>query len=66
MDTDPVRFVVYEFFPGEEQVIDDPQTIVALTPYRSVKISDDKGVTYAVTALDRMNRESKPIFLYVK
>ena len=66
MDTDPVRFVVYEFFPGEEQVIDDPQTIVALTPYRRVKISDDKGVTYAVTALDRMNRESKPIFLYVK
>ena len=43
----------------------NPQAIVALTPYRKMLIDPDaQGVTYAVTALDRMNRESEPIFLY--
>lgn len=64
---DAIRFVVYEFYPGETQNLEDSQAIVALTPYNRVKIDgDEKGVTYAVTALDRLNRESKPIFLYVK
>lgn len=63
---DVVRFVVYEFFSGEKQDISDPQTIIALTPYRKVKIGSEKGVTYAVTALDRLNRESEPTFIYVK
>ncbi len=62
-ETDPVRFVVYEFFPGEAQDIEDPQTIVALTPYTRVKVDNDKGLIFAVTALDRLNRESKPIFI---
>lgn len=65
-ETDVVKYVVYEFFSGESQDIDDSQTIIAMTPYTKVKISDDRGVTYAVTTLDRMNRESKPVFVYYK
>ena len=65
-ESDQVRFVVYEFFPDEKQDFDDSQTIIALTPYRKVRISDDTDVIYAVTALDRMNRESKPVFYHVK
>ena len=62
--TDVVKYVVYEFFAGETQDIDDAQTIVAMTPYTRVKVDGSKGNTYAVTTLDRMNRESKPIFVY--
>lgn len=65
--TDRVRYVVYQFFPGEaSDDISDPQTIIALTPYNTVLISDDadpasiSGMTFAVTALDRLNRESLP------
>ncbi|MDE6393268.1 MAG: family 10 glycosylhydrolase [Muribaculaceae bacterium] len=64
--TDVVKYVVYEFFQGESQDTEDSQTIVAMTPYTKVSITADKGATYAVTALDRMNRESKPIFIYNK
>lgn len=64
--TDVVKYVVYQFFPGETQDIDDAQTIIALTPYTRVKIDGEPEVTYAVTTLDRMNRESKPIFIYNK
>lgn len=64
-ETDAVRFAVYEFFPGEEtSSLDDPQTIIALTPISRVLISDDdplpKGTTLVVTSIDRMNRESSP------
>ena len=63
--TDAVRFVVYQFFAGEKQDVNDPQTIIALTPFTKLEIDPkEKGVTYAVTALDRMNRESDPVFLY--
>lgn len=62
---DAIRFVVYEFYSGEKQDINDPQAIIALTPYNKVLIdSENKGVTYAVTTLDRLNRESEPVFLY--
>lgn len=64
-ESDVVKYVVYEFFQGESQDTEDPQTIVAMTPYTRVRISGDKGTTYAVTALDRLNRESKPIFIYM-
>lgn len=64
---DAVRFVVYEFFPGEKQDINDPRAIVVVTPFTKMLIDpDQKGVTYAVTALDRLNRESEPVTLYVK
>jgi uncharacterized lipoprotein YddW (UPF0748 family) len=61
--TDAIRYVVYEFFPGEEVDTEDPQTIIALTPYNSVQLPEDeleKGTLFIVTALDRMNRESNP------
>lgn len=65
---DVVRYVVYEFYPGEKQDINEAQTIVAVTPFTEVLVSnnpkDMEGVTFAVTTLDRMNRESDPIFLY--
>lgn len=61
--TDPIRFVVYEFFPGEQHDINDPQSIIALTPNRRIEIHPEHGVTYAVTSLDRNNRESKPILI---
>ena len=64
-ENDIVRYVVYEFFPGEEQNIEDPQAIIAITPDHAVLLPGvSDGNTYAVTALDRMNRESEPIFLY--
>lgn len=63
-ETDVVKYVVYEFFPGETLDTEDAQTIVAMTPYTKVKIDPEKGVTFAVSSLDRMNRESKPVFLY--
>ena len=66
-ETDVVRYVVYEFFEGEEQDITNPQTIIAITPDTAVILPGvNEGNTYAVTALDRMNRESAPIYLYNK
>jgi len=63
--TDAVRFVVYQFYAGEKQDINDPQAIIALTPFTKVLIHPEaKESTYAVTSLDRMNRESEPVFLY--
>jgi len=66
-ETDAVKFVVYEFFPGEKSDnLDDPQTIIAMTPLTRVLVTDDtdsestKGLTFVVTSLDRMNRESEP------
>ena len=58
--TDPIRFVVYQFHSGEKQDTNDPEAIIALTPNHSIPIPAERGVTYSVTALDRMNRESKP------
>lgn len=66
-ESDVVKYVVYEFFPGESQDINDPQTIIAISPYTSVALTDSSdGAIFAVTAVDRMNRESEPIFLYNK
>ncbi len=66
--TDQTKFVVYQFYPGENsEDISDSQTIIAMTPFTRVLISDDtdpasvEGMTFAVTALDRMNRESLPV-----
>lgn len=68
-ESDVVKYVVYEFFPDEKQDINDPQAIIALTPYNWVRISDSdnkedlKGITFAVTNIDRLNRESAPVFV---
>lgn len=66
---DPVRYVVYQFFKGERPDIGDPQAIVSLSPLNACLLagpdglSDVKGCRYAVTALDRLNRESEPVFI---
>lgn len=60
------RFVVYRFDRGEKVNTNDPSKIVAITPDSFYELPKETGVsrgtkvTYAVTALDRMNNESKP------
>lgn len=61
---DVVKYVVYEFCEGDAQDIEDPQAIIAVTPETRLEVVPQRGITYAVTALDRMNRESKPVFLF--
>ncbi|MCH5224733.1 MAG: family 10 glycosylhydrolase [Muribaculaceae bacterium] len=64
---DQVRFVVYQFFPGEDIDIEDSEAIIALTPYNTVLVEDysagpsAEGSTFIVTALDRLNRESEGV-----
>ena len=65
---DAVMFVVYSFLPGENtDDLSDAETIIVVTPFSRVLISDDedpasvKGMTFAVTSLDRQNRESTPV-----
>lgn len=67
-ETDVVKYVVYQIYDGEPKTTDDPATIVAITPYSALRLPDDKteGVTWMVTSVDRMNRESKPVSLYRK
>lgn len=69
-EDDAVRFVVYSFLPDENMNdLSDPETIVALTGLHRLKISDDEdpasieGLRFAVTSLDRLNRESKAVTL---
>lgn len=66
--TDGIRFVVYEFFPGEKADIDNGAAIIALTPCSKVALpgQPEKGTTLIVTALDRMNRESEPVHVIYK
>lgn len=64
-DTDAVKYMVYQFFPGERQDLNDPQAIIAMTPFTRVLVGeagDDSlnGSTFVVTSVDRMNREGKP------
>ena len=57
------RYAVYRFERGERVNIDDPSKIVAVTPntfYRLPYIDGRRRCTYVVTALDRMQNESKP------
>ena len=67
--TDPVRYVVYQYFPEEDPDLEDAEAIIAMTPYNAVLVEDAgagpsaEGSTFMVTALDRMNRESDPVTL---
>ena len=69
-ETDPVRYVGYSFLEDEDPSdLSDPETIISLTGLNRVAVSDDmdpasvRGMTFAVTALDRLNRESAPAIL---
>lgn len=65
--TDPVKYIVYQYFPDEAVDINDSEAIIAMTPYNAVLVEDisegpsGEGSTFVVTALDRMNRESEPV-----
>ena len=64
---DAVKYVVYEFLGDEKHDIENSEAIVALTPLTRMRIDpEERGATYAVTVLDRLNRESEPVYLYVK
>lgn len=66
--TDAVRYVVYQFFPGETVDINNSEAIISLSPHTRIVVADSdspdieelKGMTFVVTSLDRMNRESNP------
>ncbi|MCH5214726.1 MAG: family 10 glycosylhydrolase [Muribaculaceae bacterium] len=69
-ETDAVKYVVYEFLPGEDtDNLEFAETIITITPSNRIVLADKnqenaiKGNTYVVTAIDRMNRESKPVKL---
>lgn len=55
---DPVKFVVYRFDSFDAVDIDDASAIVAVTPNPRYNVSEP-GI-YVITALDRVNNESKP------
>ena len=57
-----VKYVVYRFGKGEKVNIDDPSKIVAITHktyYPLPYVNGKTKYTYVVTALDRMQNESK-------
>ncbi len=66
--TDARYFVVY-IFPDEKNGInfDDPERILAISPYTSVEIPYDfkSEILIAVTALNRYNNESEARFLKI-
>ena len=66
-ETDVVKYVVYEFLPGEDtDNLELSETIITITPNNLIVLAENgeeqalKGNTYVVTAVDRLNRESKP------
>ena len=66
---EPVKYVVYRFNKGEKVNIEDATKIVAITDRTYFKLPYENGkqkVTYVVTALDRLQSESKPVKKKVK
>ncbi len=65
--TDQIRFVIYSFLENEDIDLDNVEAIMMMTPQKQYLVSDDdddeaiKGMRFAVTALDRNNRESHPV-----
>ena len=61
-DNQAVKYVVYRFAKGERLNTDDPKHILTITRNNFYKLPTDGGkdkYTYIVTALDRMENESK-------
>lgn len=67
METDAIRYVVYQFYPGEWVDLDNSEAIIALTPDTCISVNreDIHGCDIVVTSLDRMNRESRPVTIKV-
>ena len=62
------RFAVYRFMPGEKVTTDDPSHLVTITPnpFYEVPRTLPVSATYVVTALDRLQNESKAVKVKVK
>ncbi len=62
------RYVVYRFDKGERINTDDPSKIVAITtqPHYELPVMEPGKYVYVVTALDRMQNESKAKKIKVK
>ena len=63
------RYVVYRFAKGQKVVLDNPANILGITSdtfYRLPYSGGHAQFTYVVTALDRMQNESKPVKKKVK
>jgi len=63
------RYVVYRFAKGEKVDVNDPSKIVTVTGntyYKLPYVRGEQKYTYVVTALDRMQNESKPVKKTVK
>ena len=57
------KYIVYRFAPGEKINTDDPTKMVAITTQTFMKLPYADGkqkYTYVITALDRLQNESKP------
>lgn len=67
--TDVMKYIVYEYFDDEDPSdLNNVNAIIAMGPENIIQICDTdkeindiKGHTYVVIAVDRMNRESKPM-----
>ena len=56
-----VQYVVYRFANGEKQDISDPRHIFAITRQTELLLEGNQaGYTFLITALDRLQNESKP------
>jgi len=63
------KFVIYRFAKGEKVNVDDASKIVAITDKPFYKLPYDEGrekFTYVVTALNRIQNESKPVSKKIK
>ena len=66
---EPVKYVVYRFNKGEKINIEDATKIVAITDrtyYKLPYVNGKQKSTYVVTALDRLQTESKAVKKSVK
>ena len=68
-DDEAIKYVVYRFQKGEDLDINDPSHIVAITSdtfYELPHTLEPGKYVYLVTALDRLQNESKPVKKKVK
>ena len=63
-----VKYAVYRFAKGEKVNIDDPTKLVCVTPntFYEIPAAQRSGYVYVVTALDRMQNESKGVKVKMK
>jgi len=65
----PIRYVVYRFARGEKVDLSNPAHIVALTNHNYFNLTPqtmNQEYTYVITALDRLQNESRPTAIKVR